>query len=247
MANLTTPNGRQLSVIDVAEIVKAITPRSFEKTFEGMKEVHIATAFKVCIDGLSYEQIQAGIAVVRDNGFCPDPAMFRKWCLGITGFGSEQQRAVDSFKGKRGALANILNWLSSKGRTEITNAEKQAYDRCYNMFADIQWAKDVNRAQYYAYEAFKDNYVDVVRELVEQGIAQDVWAKPKAVEGKSTPVITADKPKGLLKNQTPEQQKISARTTELMASGLGFGDAFKQAQEEITGAVGSLNKMGEVA
>lgn len=164
-------------------IFKAIAPRSFEKTFEGMPIEAISHAMKICIEDLSREQIDLGLRMVRDNGFCPDPAMFRKWCLGITGFGTEQQRVVDSFKGKHAALGNIVKWLGDNNHP-ITNAEKEAYDRCYELFAEIQWAKSADRASYLAYEAFKDNYVDVVKEYAEQGQQQAVWERPKAIEKK---------------------------------------------------------------
>lgn len=164
-------------------IFKAIAPRSFEKTFEGMPIEAISHAMKICIEGLSREEIDLGLRMVRDNGFCPDPAMFRKWCLGITGFGTDQQRVVDSFKGKHAALGNIVKWLGDNTHP-ITNAEKEAYDRCYEMFTAIEWAKSADRASYLAYEAFKDNYVDVVKEYAEQGQQQAVWERPKAIEKK---------------------------------------------------------------
>ena len=84
-------NQNQIQPIKTAQLVgifKAIAPRSFEKTFEGMPIEAIGQAMKICIEDLSREQIDIGLRVVRDNGFCPDPAMFRKWCLGITGFGT---------------------------------------------------------------------------------------------------------------------------------------------------------------
>ena len=161
-------------------IFKAIAPRSFEKTFDGIPVEQVNQAMKICIDGLSKDQINIGLSMVRDNGFCPDPAMFRKWCLGITGFGTEQQRATDSFKGKHAALANIVKWLNSN-KHPITNAEKEAYDRCCEMFNAIRWTNNVERAQYYAYEAFKEGYVEVVREFVEQSMPQAVWIKPLSI------------------------------------------------------------------
>lgn len=179
-------NQNQIQPIKTAQLVgifKAIAPRSFEKTFEGMPIEAISHAMKICIEGLSREEIDLGLRMVRDNGFCPDPAMFRKWCLGITGFGTEQQRFIDSFKGKHAALGNIVKWLGDNNHA-ITNAEKEAYDRCYEMFAEIQWAKSVDRASYLAYEAFKDNYVDVVKGYAEQGQQQAIWIKPKAIEKK---------------------------------------------------------------
>lgn len=210
-------------------IFKAIAPRSFEKTFEGMPAEAISHAMKICIEGLSRDQIDIGLRMVRDNGFCPDPAMFRKWCLGITGFGTEQQRAIESFKGKHAALADIVRWLGNEAHP-LTNAEKEAYDRCYEMFADIQWAKSVDRASYLAYEAFKDNYVDVVREFAEQGQQQAIWVKPVAIENK--PIARAV-PKSYLPEQSPEEKAwIENRARELQESGLSFPLALLKAGGE---------------
>lgn len=216
-------------------IFKAIAPRSFEKTFEGMPIEAISHAMKICIEGLSREEIDLGLRMVRDNGFCPDPAMFRKWCLGITGFGTEQQRFVDSFKGKHAALGNIVKWLGDNNHA-ITNAEKEAYDRCYEMFADIQWAKNVDRASYLAYEAFKDNYVDVVKEYAEQGQQQALWVKPVAIENK--PIARAV-PKSYLPEQSPEEKAwIENRARELQESGLSFPLALLKAGGEYKKSAG---------
>lgn len=216
-------------------IFKAIAPRSFEKTFEGMPIEAISHAMKICIEDLSREQIDLGLRMVRDNGFCPDPAMFRKWCLGITGFGTEQQRVVDSFKGKHAALGNIVKWLGDNNHP-ITNAEKEAYDRCYEMFSEIQWAKNVDRASYLAYEAFKDNYVDVVKEYAEQGQQQAVWIKPVAIENK--PIARAV-PKSYLPEQSPEEKAwIENRARELQESGLSFPLALLKAGGEYKKSAG---------
>ena len=182
-----TASNQNLGPINSAQLVgvfKAIAPRSFEKTFDGVATAQINTAMKICIDGLTHDQVNFGLSQVRDNGFCPDPAMFRKWCLGIQGFGTEQQRAVDSFKKKHAALANILKWRADN-HTKITNAEKAAYDRCYESFANLDYATNFERASYNVYEAFKENYVDVVNEFVEQGVVQSEWVKSVAIARKN--------------------------------------------------------------
>lgn len=166
-------------------IFKAIAPRSFEKTFEGMPTEAINHAMKICIDGLTKDQINFGLTQVRDNGFCPDLAMFRKWCLGIVGFGTEQQRAIDSFKGKHAALANIIKWRQDQ-KTKITNAEKEAYDRCYEGFINLDYSSNFERASYNVYEAFKENYLDVIKEFVEQGVFQAEWVKPVEIPVKTS-------------------------------------------------------------
>ena len=228
-----TASNQNLGPINSAQLVgvfKAIAPRSFEKTFDGVATAQINTAMKICIDGLTHDQVNFGLSQVRDNGFCPDPAMFRKWCLGITGFGTEQQRLQDSFKGKHAALANIIKWVNDNNHT-ITNAEKESYDRCYEMFTAIEWAKNVDRAMYLAYEAFKDNYTDVVQEFALSGVKQAIWAKPEAIESK--PITLAVKPKSMLPEQSSEEKAwIENRTRELQATGLSFPKALLQAGGE---------------
>lgn len=170
-------NQQNIQPINSAQLVgifKAIAPRSFEKTFDGMPIEAINNAMKICIEGLSRDEINTGLRLVRDNGFCPDPAMFRKWCLGITGFGTEQQRAVDSFKGKHAALANVVAWRVDDKRV-ITNAEREAFLRSAQLFSNMDYASNHERASFYAYEAFKDNYTAVVQEFVEQGVGQSDW------------------------------------------------------------------------
>ena len=228
-----TASNQNLGPINSAQLVgvfKAIAPRSFEKTFDGVATAQINTAMKICIDGLTHDQVNFGLSQVRDNGFCPDPAMFRKWCLGITGFGTEQQRLQDSFKGKHAALANIIKWAGDNNHA-ITNAEKESYDRCYEMFTAIDWAKNVDRASYLAYEAFKDNYADVVQEFALSGVKQAIWAKPEAVESK--PITLAVKPKSMLPEQSPEEKAwIENRTRELEQTGLSFPKALLEAGKE---------------
>ena len=187
MKSMVSNNQQAIHPVNSAKVVgifKAIAPRSFEKTFDGIDTEQINHAMKICLDGLTHDQVSLGLSMVRDNGFCPDPAMFRKWCLGIQGFGTEQQRAVDSFKKKHAALANILKWRADND-TKITNAEKAAYDRCYESFANLDYATNFERASYNVYEAFKENYVDVVNEFVEQGVVQSEWVKPVAIARKN--------------------------------------------------------------
>ena len=69
-------NQQNIQPINSAQLVgifKAIAPRSFEKTFDGMPIEAINNAMKICIEGLSRDEINTGLRLVRDNGFCPDP------------------------------------------------------------------------------------------------------------------------------------------------------------------------------
>lgn len=182
---------KQIEVINPAMVmgtVKGIVPRSFEKTFAGLTTEQIAYSFKLCLDGLTRDQIATGMTSVRDNGYCPDPAMFRKWCLGIKGFINDVDPVKDSYKGKYAAIANIEAWLSNPS-TLITNAEREAYNRVYGMFQKLEWADNYERTKFYAYEAFKDSYVDVVKGLIEKGEQQSIWDAKSVIEKKKEPIV----------------------------------------------------------
>ena len=184
MNQLTNHTEKKIEVINPAMVmgtVKGIVPRSFEKTFSGLTTEQIAYSFKICLDGLTRDQIAMGMSSVRDNGFCPDPAMFRKWCLGIKGFINDTDPVKDSYKGKYAAIANIEAWLSDPS-TLITNAEREAYNRVYGMFDQIQWSNNPDRQKFYAYEAFKDAYVEVVKEFIMDDVYQGEWIEPKKIE-----------------------------------------------------------------
>ncbi|WP_407647846.1 hypothetical protein [Acinetobacter rathckeae] len=239
VSNLTNTQA-EIQPVKSAQLVavfKSIVPRSFEKTFDGMPTEAINTAMKICIDGLTRDQINLGLAQVRDNGFCPDLAMFRKWCLGVVGFGTEQQRAIDSFKGRNAALANIVKWRGNEN-TKITTAEREAYVRSIELFQVLNTANNYERSAYYAYEAFKENYMDVVKEFVEQGLTQEIWKKPDVIE---PPVRLPGKPESKLDQHTPEQEKwLKAKTKELVDTGLSYPVAMFKAMSE-------MREMGKVA
>lgn len=186
---------QKLNPNDVMGALKGIVPRSFEKTFNGLDSKQIEYAFSLCLDGLTREQVVIGMGVVRDNGFCPDPAMFRKWCLGIKGFATEVDPIHASYRARNAALANIEAWLSDS-TTKITNAEREAYNRCYGMFNDLKWNYS-DKQKFHTYAAFKDFYDEVVKDLVAKGESQSIWVPPVKIEMKKDRVD--------FDNRTPEQ------------------------------------------
>ncbi len=161
-------------------LVKAIVPRSFEKTFGGLATAEVVAGFRFCTQGLNQAELNIGLDKVRQMGFCPDPAMFAKWCKGIDGFDSKDYIA-DSYISKSGALANILRWLVDDS-TPITIAQKQAYDATYHMFSEIEYANSGDFAKTQAYSAFKDTYEHIVRELIANRQACQPYTPPVALE-----------------------------------------------------------------
>lgn len=208
------------------QTMKALGPRSYEKAFGGMEDEVVVFAMTKAIDGLTRQQLQAGLDQMFEQGYCPDPIMFRKWCLGIKGFESSVDSIKGSYKGKFAAIANIEAWLSDS-TTKITNAEREAYNRVYGMFNQLQWANNYEKAKYYAYEAFKDAYVEVVKELVAKGESQSIWIEPPKLD---RPKVVAVK-KDYLK-KTPEQiakeKELEDKIKSLVESGLTLQQASLQ-------------------
>lgn len=153
-----------LNVPSIVGMMKALAPRSFEKTFDGLSTQQIVQAMNICVHGLTEQQIQVGYQMIMNNGYCPDPVMFRKWCLGKNGFDGGFER---NFKGKHAALGNILRYINDYS-TLITDVEFEAYQRCYEMFNQIQYSGNPQRQTEKAEKAFMEHYDDVVQEFCKQ-------------------------------------------------------------------------------
>ena len=169
-------------------LVKAIVPRSFEKTFGGLATAEVVAGFRFCTQGLNQAELNIGLDKVRQMGFCPDPAMFAKWCKGIDGFDSKDYIA-DSYISKNGALSNILAWLGDSTQP-ISVAEKQAYDKTAHLFSQADYNGNMTIT---AHSAFKDHYEMIVRELVADKVKCERYTPPVALP-QSKPQETKCKP-----------------------------------------------------
>lgn len=166
--------------------IQMLVPSSFEKKFSQSNMQTLVTAMSICLDGLSQEQIFNGIRQVMDMGFCPDPALFRRWCLGLKGFDSSDAIA-DSYIGKTGALAGIIRWIADSSNTQITVAQKQAYDQTHHMFDEIPFADNQDIATSKAHRAYMDTYENIVFQLVSQKQPCETYVPPPSLDYKPTP------------------------------------------------------------
>lgn len=164
------------SPTQLTDVIQSLVTGSFEKKFGGMKTDDVVSGFAFATVGLSQEQLQTGLMSVLDNGYCPDPALFRRWCLGLKGFDNSNAIA-DSYIGKHGALANIIKWIESDGKTSITNAQKQAYDETYHLWQGVDTKTDQNKAEM----AFKDVYEHIVNKLVADKKPCEIYQAPLAI------------------------------------------------------------------
>lgn len=157
-------------------MIKAIVPRSFVKTFDGLSTDEVVAGFRFCTKGLTQAELNTGLNKITEMGYCPDPAMFAKWCKGIDGFDSSNAIA-DSYIGKNGALSKLRAWLNNP-KAPITTAIKMAYDETY-----LEWRSDnTTRAE----RAFLDTYDFIVKDFVAKGVYCENYVPPIAIEYKET-------------------------------------------------------------
>lgn len=168
------------SVEHLTALVKSIVPRSFEKTFGGLSTSEVVAGFAFCTMGLTQTELHTGLLKIKETGYCPDPAVFAKWCKGLDGFDTTDYIA-DSYIGKSGALANIKRWLGDS-TTPITVAQKQAYDEVYHMFNEVKYSGNASYAQTQAESAFKDAYEFIVNQLVKERVSCQMYVAPVAID-----------------------------------------------------------------
>ena len=236
MNQITHHTEKQIEPINpmaVMGTLKGISPRSFEKTFSGLDTKQVAYAFELCLDGLTRDQIKLGMVKARDSGYCPDPSMFRKWCLGISGFADNVDPIHASYRSKNAALANIEAWLSDS-TTNITNAEREAYNRCYVMFNNLKFNYS-DKQRFHTYEAFKGFYDEVVKELVANGESQSIWDDKKCIETKENPLFKPVE-KDYLSNMSDEEKNrsksIAEKILNLTNKGMPQGEAMRKLMSE---------------
>lgn len=160
------------SPAQLTDIIQSLVTGSFEKKFKNTKSDDVITAFAFCTQGLSQDQLQTGIGILIEKAYCPDPALFRKWCLGQKDFTFDDEIA-DSYTNKHHALSQITKWQGNPSEP-ITMAMKQAYDDTYHLWQDIVSEADKTRAEL----AFKGAYEHIVKGLVKERIKCQAYVQP---------------------------------------------------------------------
>lgn len=197
--------------------------KKFSDQWSGVEPFDLADEMVDQYQGLTSQNFLAGIERMKTESWPPTIPEFKNWCISGT-----LAMGVSSFRYKNAALANIEAWLSDS-TTKITNAEKEAYNRCYGMFNDLKWSYS-DKQKFHTYLAFKDFYDEVVKEMVAKGESQSIWIEPPKIESKA---------KGIKKDYlklSPEEQEESEkrelRVKELVASGMSMPEAYLQIAKE---------------
>lgn len=177
----TFPRAWAIAIINkMQDYFEARFENTFKKRIGESDEQYIDrlvnTACEI-LDGVTAEQVKAGLATMKTAKYCPVMPEFKNWCVG----GSDNPIHA-SYRARNAALANIEAWMLDN-TTKITNAEKEAYNRCYSMFNDLKWNYS-DKQKFHTYAAFKDFYDEVVKEFVASGVSQSIWIEPLKIERK---------------------------------------------------------------
>lgn len=168
----------------LTNIIYSLVTGSFEKKFKNQKPNDVINAFAFVSQDLDEKQLETGIKILIEKAFCPDPALFCQWCLGNRDFSFDDEIA-DSYVDKHGALANIIKWLETNGKSPISQAEKWAYDESYHLWQSIHSESDRTKAEL----AFKGYYAKKIAELIKNRVMCQVYVAPVAI------AQSTDKPK----------------------------------------------------
>ena len=174
--NLVTINNPS----QLTAMIKSLTSGSFERKYHDLTSEQITAGYAFATQGLSQEQLNKGLQTIVEMGFCPDAALFRRWCLGQKSFDNTDAIA-DSYIGKHAALHRLEKWLANKNET-ITEAIKQAYDATYQAWREIHSSSDRVKAEL----AFKDEYQAIVNQLVRDGVHCHDYEPPIAIEAQAS-------------------------------------------------------------
>lgn len=145
--------------------------KKFADQWTGVSPEDLAAEMVNQYQGLTQADFVRGIERMKKEKWPPSIPEFRQWC----------ESEHSAYKGKFAALANIEAWLCDR-TVQITNAEKEAYNAVYSMFDQLKYCSNYEKQKFYAYEAFKDAYVEVVKDLLEKGIQQHNWVSPVAID-----------------------------------------------------------------
>lgn len=161
-------------------MIKSLASGSFERKYHDLTSDQIVAGYAFATQGLSQEQLNTGLQTILEMGFCPDAALFRRWCLGQKSF-ENTDAIADSYIGKHAALHRLEKWLANKNEP-ISVAIKMAYDATYQAWRDIHSTSDRTKAEL----AFKDEYQAIVNQFVRDGIACQEYQAPIAIESQAS-------------------------------------------------------------
>lgn len=208
----------------------------FQKRYSGQNAQVMRSVVADSLRKMSDAQFNEGMARLSSSRFCPDLAEFEDWCIA----GSWQ--TVNEAWQRACEWSNLsdheLKYLTElpvdqflKTKTKITVLTKKAWD-------SVTWLVEQGDMKG-AFNQFKNLYEDYMAKAKTIGKQQEWYVPPRMLETKVVKCI----PKNYLDKMDDEQKAISELTIKLLQQGMKYKEAFQEAQMQIRGRVGSINKM----
>jgi len=210
----------------------------FQKRYENQNAHVVKAVVARSLNKLTDDQFNQGMARLDTSRYCPDLAEFEAWC--VSGFwqsANEAWQRASEWSNQSDLDLQALSELTPeeflKSKVKITVLTKTAWDSVYWMVEQGDMRN--------AFRQFKSIYEDYVSKAQMVGKQQE-WYVPPRMLGTSTPVYKGV-PNKYMEKLSDEDKAISNLTVRLMKTGKSWKDAFHQAQMEIKGSVGSINKL----
>lgn len=203
--------------------------KKFSDQWAGVDPMDLANKMVQMFHDLTPVDLAKGFAKMQTQAWPPTLPEFKAWCLGSSLTIGNQNPIHATYRNKSAALANIEAWLSDS-TTRITNAEREAYNRCYTMFSNLQFNYS-DKQKFHTYEAFKGFYDEVVKEFVQQGVEQSIWVEPPKIESKRKTVASQSA-------ETPEQKQRNEEMKKKIEALMAQGKTIGQATMEVMKGVG---------
>lgn len=201
----------------LVDTMRVIHGGLFANQMGNVSPAQIETIIIGALFGITEQQFNFGLSQLSSSRFCPTIAEFRAMCL--TG----SWWSVDE------AWARACEYTKDRNQ-KITTLTKYALEQVEHLITLGQMTE--------ARSQFKGVYSANLMKAQASGKQQEWYQAPKQIALK-----VAEKPEGDKFELNEDEQRIQLMTSQLMKQGMGFKQAFSQAQIAIRGEIKEINKM----
>lgn len=205
---------------DLIVTMQGLYGNLFVDSMKGLTLTQVKTVATGVMTTLSDDQINRGMAMLNakagQGGYCPTIAEFKTWCMAGSWWTADE------------AWSRVCDHMI-KSAVKLTTLAKYAFDQIAHQVS----MGDMKGAQ----RQFKSVYVDLLSKAQLKGEFQRWYEAPKQIatelqeQGKS---FITENPKQKL---VGDAEQIMELTKKLVATGMAWPTAFKQAQMEVRGEV----------
>lgn len=203
---------------DLVDTLQALYGSLFINSLKGLSLQKVHKVATGVMTTLTDEQFNRGMAMLNaksgQGGYCPTISEFKTWYMAGSWWTVDEawQRACD--------YSNQSEQEMLRAKLKITTLTKKAWD-------SVHWSVEQGNMKA-AFGQFKSIYETYLAKAQLQGRQQEWYVPPVMI---AAPRVVEVPPIQL----SGDGKRIGDLTAELMAQGMKWGDAFKQAQIQVRG------------